>query len=428
MIKNKALVDVGVYYTSTAINQAVPFLILPIITIYLNPRDFGFINTFSAILLISTSVFNGLYVTINKHFYLKSDDYNQLLIGNLYLILVLGTVIITVIASILVIVGNLEVMPMPYLLLIPLISFFYVNLEVLKTVFKISKKTVAFAILTFSDVFVNVTLTLVLVIGLSWHWQGRVVAIISSTVLMGLFALIFMITKDKVRFSFDFEVVKDILNVAIPLIPSGFSVMLMRRSGVLFIDSSLGKVEAGLYGVAMNLATIILFLSVPLINVWTPYLYEKLSQYAGKSVLALLYHKLWLLGIGTCIMGLLFSLFSQPILKLMTTKAFHQAGKFIPWLAFGFCLWAMTALLTPFLVHFNRQKWIALIASGGAVVNLGLNHYLIGRYGSIGAAISFFAANFLCALIMFATVRHVGKLSFLPSFRLLLQEAKGVFK
>jgi O-antigen/teichoic acid export membrane protein len=120
--------------------------------------------------------------------------------------------------------------------------------------------------------------------------------------------------------------------------------------------------------------------------------------------------------------------FSDRVLDLMTTEAFARAGRFIPWLAFGFCMWVMMALLTPFLVHFNRHKEIALIAIGGALANLGLTQYLIGRYGSIGAAVSFFAANFLCAMVMVATVRRIGKLPFFPNFRLLLQEARGVCK
>jgi O-antigen/teichoic acid export membrane protein len=423
MTRNKAVVDIGVYYFSTAINQAVPFLLLPVITIYLLPGDFGFINTFSSLLVITTSVFNGLSVTINKSFYSKSADYNRSLIGNLYLVLAMGTILILMLSLALSNLFAIRFLPTRYFLAIPVISFFFMSLEFLKNFFKTAKRTVAFTVLL-----VNVSISLLLVIGFSWHWQGRVTGIMLSTVVFGIVSLLYLLAREKIVFSFKAEMIREILNVGLPFIPLGLSVMVIRRSGVLFIDSSLGKVEAGLYGVAMNLATVILFLSVPLINVWTPYLYEKLSRHAGITALAPLYRKLWLLSIGTGFVSLLFSLFSDRVLDLMTTEAFARAGRFIPWLAFGFCMWVMMALLTPFLVHFNRHKEIALIAIGGALANLGLTQYLIGRYGSIGAAISFFAANFLCAMVMFATVRRIGKLPFFPNFRLLLQEARGVCK
>lgn len=428
MTKNKALVDVGVYYFSTAVNQAVPFLLLPVITLYLLPGDFGFINTFSSLLVLATSVFSGLSVMINKNFYSKSGEFNRLLIGNLYLTLAVGTVLIFLTSLALVLLFKINFIPRIYFLAIPLLTFFTMSLEFLKNWFKTAKRTVAFTVLTFSEVVANVSISLLFVIGFSWHWQGRVVGIMLSTVIFGLAAMLFLIVKEKIVFTFDTAVIREILKVGLPFIPLGLSVMVMRRSGILFIDSSLGKVEAGLYGVAMNLATVILFLSIPLINVWTPYLYEKLSSQPAAAALHPLYRKLLLVSIGVCFLSLLFSLFSAPVLHLMTTAAFTRAGRFIPWLAFGFCMGVLTALLTPFLVHFNRQKQVALIAMAGAALNLGLNLYLIGRYGAMGVAVSFFLANFISALAMFASVRHIGKLPLFPGFGLLLSEAKGVLK
>lgn len=428
MAKNRPLVDVGIYYISTAINQAVPFLLLPVITIYLLPGDFGFINTFSSLLVIATSVFNGLSVTINKSFYSKSADYNRQLIGNLYLVLGMGTILIMALFLALVNLLDIRFIPKRYFLAIPIISFFFMSMEFLKNFFKTAKKTLAFTMLTFSEVLMNISISLVLVIGFSWHWQGRVAGIMLSTVIFGLIALLFLILREKIVFSFKTTMIREILKLTLPFIPLGLGVMVMRRSGVLFIDASLGKVEAGLYGVAMNLATVILFLSVPLINVWTPHIYEKLSRHSSVNDLKPLYYKVLLLSYATLFLSLIFSLFSDQVLALMTTAAFSRAGRFIPWLAFGFCLWVMTALLTPFLVHFNRQKQIALIASGSAIVNVCLNYYLIRRFGAIGAAVSFFAANLLAALIMFATVRHIGNFPIFPNYRLLLNEARGFLK
>jgi O-antigen/teichoic acid export membrane protein len=228
-----------------------------------------------------------------------------------------------------------------------------------------------------------------------------------------------------VRFSVDRESLRCILAVSLPLIPTGFSVMLMRRSGVLFIDDAFGKSAAGLYGVAMNLATVILFLSVPVINVWTPYVYEKLAQSHAPDALESLFHRFLLLAAATLLASTLFSLFSRPILDVMTTEAFSAAGRFIPWLAFGFASWALLALLTPFLVHFNRQNAIALIATAGAAVNLGLNSLLIGKFGPVGAAGSFFAANFFSALVMLVVVCRTGGSSFWPSARRRRRETRG---
>jgi O-antigen/teichoic acid export membrane protein len=428
LFRNKALTDIGVYYVSTAINQAVPFLLLPVFTVYLLPGDFGFINTFSALLVLATSVFSGLSISINKHYYSRSREFNRLLIGNLFLALAMGTTLIFLLSLALENQFAIHFIPAPYFLAIPLVAFFYMALEFLKTFFRTAKRSVPYTVLTFSEVLVNVTISLVLVIGLSWHWRGRVVGMMLSTVIFGMVAMVFLVKKEKIVLSFKGDVFKEILKVGLPLIPLGLSVMIMRRSGVLFVDHFLGKDEAGLYGVALNLATLIMFLSVPVINVWTPYIYEKLSQRSGAEALNPLYRKLIVLSLGSCFFSLIFSLFSRQVLGLMTTKAFAPAERFIPWLAFGFSMWVVTALLMPLLVHFGMQKRIAWISSGSALVNLVLNYCLIERYGAIWAAVSFFFSNLLSVLVMFETVRRIGKLPLCPGFRPLLMEARGVFK
>ena len=66
---------------STSINQAIPFLLLPVLTIYLIPRDFGFINNFSAILVIVNSIMSGgLSTNIVKNYFRKDEFFMNKLI------------------------------------------------------------------------------------------------------------------------------------------------------------------------------------------------------------------------------------------------------------------------------------------------------------------------------------------------------------
>lgn len=422
------MADVGVYYFSTAINQAVPFLLLPVITIYLSPRDFGYVNSFSALLLLAASAFNGLSVAINRNHYRSSAEFNRLLMGNLYLALLMGTFLVILAFLILAFIIRVRFLPGPYLLAIPIIVFFTISLEFLKNVLKISKQASAYASVTFAEVVVNVALSLVLIIGFSWHWQGRVWGIMLSTAIFGLLAAVYLGVHKRISFSFDKSVFQEVLRVALPFIPIGLGVMIMRRSGVLFVDSYIGKAEAGLYGVAMNLATIVLFLAIPLINTWTPFIYEKLSLCGTGRPPRLLYARLLLLCLGMVFLGFLLSVFSSPLLKLMTAPSFFPAAKFIPWMAFGFCLAVMTSLAMPFLVHFDRQAAIAWILSANALLNIGMNIVLIRRFGAPGAAASFLIANLLSVLLILRQVSRSVGMPFFPGFRSLMLEAGVVFK
>jgi len=193
--RHKALSDIGMYYISTAINQAVPFLLLPVFTLYLLPNDFGFINTFSALLVLATSLFSGLSITITKHFFTQSQDFKRRLIGNLYLTLAMGTILTLLLSMALLFFFKIRFIPTTYFLAIPLVTFFNMSLEFLKTLYRASKKTVAYAALTFSEVMANVAISLILIIGFSWHWQGRVVGVMISLMLFGMLAMLILIKK-----------------------------------------------------------------------------------------------------------------------------------------------------------------------------------------------------------------------------------------
>ena len=402
---------------STSINQAIPFLMLPILTVYLIPKDFGYINTFSAILVIVNSIVGGgLAVNISKNYFVKDCKYLKLLMGNLYFILLCSTILIFGINLFLTAVLNIGFIPQNLFILIPFISFFFVSFEFLKTRFKIKKQALPFTVATLGEVILNISLSLLLIIGLYMQWEGRVYAISFSYFAFGMGAMFYFIYKKYVKFSIDKKILKGIISLVLPLLPAGISIMVMRKSGILFVDSFLGKTQSGLYGVALSISTIILFLSLPFINTWIPHIYKKLAEKDDKDQTISLRNSLFLFSIFILSVCLLVSLASGFILKLMTTDAFFEAKIYIPWLVFGFAFWAIYSMYLPFFIHKGKQKFIAMIACAGAGLNILLN-FLVVNNGAQGIAISFFVSNFLTYLLVFLSVRTFIKLPIFPDFK-----------
>lgn len=403
---------------STSINQAVPFLMLPVLTIFLIPSDFGYINNFSAILIIFNSILGGgLSANIEKNYFRMDESFMNRLMGNLYFLLFCSTIVLFIISGFLSLIFKIQFIPEHIFILIPLISFFFISFELLKTLFKIKKQTLSFTLITISEVILNVTISLVLVIGLLLQWRGRVYAMAFSYIMFGLISLGYLIKKKYITFSIKKDILKKILRLTLPLLPSGISVMIMRKSGILFIDAFQGKTEAGLYGVGLNLSTIILFISIPFIYAWTPHIYEKLSFKNGRNSFSAIRNKLFVFTLFIFSICVLLSFFSGFILRIMTTQAFFKAGIFIPWLLFGFAFWAIKTMYMPFFIHYNKQKYIAIIAIIGAVLNLFLNYFTVRGLGALGVAIAFFVSNLLTYLMVFFSVRTFCKLSIIPDYR-----------
>ena len=427
--KNKFLTDIGVYMISTSVNQAIPFLLLPVLTIYLIPGDFGYINNFSAILIIFTSIIGGgLSTNIEKHYFKEDEFFMSKLMGNLYFLLLCGTIMLFIISGFLSFIFDIQFVPENIFILIPFISFFFVSFELLKTLLKTKKQVLSFTLVTLSEVLINVSISLILVIGLLLQWRGRVYAMALSYALFGLLSLGYLIHKKYITFSIKKDILRKILRLTLPLLPSGISVMIMRKSGILFIDAFQGKTEAGLYGVGLNLATIILFMSIPFIYTWIPHVYEKLSNSNGKNIIISLRNKLFIFKGFIFSICVLVSILSGFIIRIMTTNAFLKAAIFIPWLVFGFAFWAMTTMYMPFFIQYNKQKYVAVIAIIGAGLNLILNYFAIIEVGTIGVAIAFFVSNFIVYLMIFFSVRTFCNLRIIPDFKGIYLMIKNVVK
>ena len=413
---------------STSINQAIPFLMLPILTIFLLPKDFGYINNFSAILVLSNAIIGGgMTANIAKNYFTMDKIFMKKMMGNLYFFLSIVTIFAFLVVLIVNLFCNITFIPPKLFIIIPFISFFFISFEFLKETLKIRKQVGNYALFTFSEMILNISFSLILVVLLLWNWKGRVYSIIFSYLIFGIFSIIYFIKKDSIKFSIDINILKKILNLSLPLLSSTISIMVMRKSGVLFIDSFFGKTEAGLYGIALNISTIILFISMPFINIWMPYIYKKLANKNQNTFLALRSN----LFLFTCLIffaSIVFSLISGSIIRIMTTEAFMPAKVFIPWLAFGFALWALYSMYMPFFIHYGKQKFLSIITIVSALSNILANFFLISVIGAKGIAISFFLSNFLTYALVFISVRSFVKLPVFPDMKMMRLTIKGFVK
>ena len=140
------------------------------------------------------------------------------------------------------------------------------------------KKALSLTFVTFLEVILNISISLILVVGLYFHWRGRVYGMSVSYIVFGLLSLGYFIKKKYINFALDKTIINNILKVALPLFVSALGIIIMRKSGILFVDSFSGKSEAGLYGVGLNLSMVMVFVTFALINVCIPRPYEILAS------------------------------------------------------------------------------------------------------------------------------------------------------
>jgi len=82
----------GIYTLSSIINAAIPFLLLPLLTRYLSPEEYGIVSMY-ALLLSITSVFTGLSVhgAINRAYFDEKINNHKEYVWNSLIILFISS-------------------------------------------------------------------------------------------------------------------------------------------------------------------------------------------------------------------------------------------------------------------------------------------------------------------------------------------------
>jgi len=98
IFKHKLFKNTFIYTGSNVINKAIPFFLLPIVTRYLTPTDYGIVATFNVLLAVMV-VFVGLSMhgAINVNYFKLTKEELREYIGNVFIILFTNFILIFII-------------------------------------------------------------------------------------------------------------------------------------------------------------------------------------------------------------------------------------------------------------------------------------------------------------------------------------------
>lgn len=392
----KILRSHGGYFVTTFIHASLPLLFLPILTRYLAPAEYANISLFRFIMAISNSLIGvSIPIVVSKNFFDKSKDFIAKIIGNAIILSFLFSLLL--IGLVLIFSGFITKyidLPIFWIILIPLVSFFFIIYNIGLTVMRNRKKIITFSKFKISNIFINILLSVLFVVNLLWGWEGRVWGIVISFFISSIFVLIYLNKKGYLLFELSKNKIRHLLVLIIPLLPNSLQAVIISQVGVFFMQLYFTKELLGVYSVGFQISFFIKLLYTTISFSWAPYLYEQLSNpdTMNKAKLTKLYYLLF----GILFLGYIFLYFSSGfILKLITTKGYFGAKEFIPWFALGFLFQGMGVFLTPILIKGERQKYISLISIICMILLILQNIILTKFIGYIGIAVSFFTTSFL---------------------------------
>jgi O-antigen/teichoic acid export membrane protein len=391
-----------VYAGANFINQAIPFLLLPVLTRYLTPYDYGLVATFQAMLGIGIlfvgmgtvdAIVRGYFDREKRNFNLNQYIFNASFI-NLIIFLIL-TILLFFLKEFLG--GTLQFPPL-WILLVPLFAISTAIPNIPLKLWIVRQKPLLYSLFNVSKTLLEMLLSILLVVNFGLSWRGRIIGMGLSKVAFFILGLFILIKGNLLAYYLNFDYIKDILKYGIPVFFHSLGIVIIASMDRFFLNTMIGVSTTGIYSVGYSVAMIIGFLAGAFNLAWGPILFEKLNHITEvlkiKIVKFTYFYFIFILAIA------LFLIIIAPyFLRFFVGENFYGASRFIFWLALGYAVHGMYTMVAGYIFYEKKTYFLSIIALITVSFNIIFNYTLIKLNGAIGAAQATFL-TFLCRFIL----------------------------
>ena len=395
---------------STLLINGAKVLLIPVYTRYLSPSEYGILGAANAISgFLSMILLLGLDAAVVRHYYDLRDNPKELhsYVSSVCMFMILLNVV--VLTGLFVcgpklfswLIPGSKVAFWPYIGLGLLIASVTSFLGVFMALLQAQKRVVAYTVAQMSRFIILVSLTLLLLLGLRRGAAAPLWGELAATALivLALGWLHLLRTNSESRASlegapsasaFSMPQLKAALVFGIPLVPHEMSNWALSVSDRLILTRYRPVEEVGVYVLGYSMAMAMNVLVGALNFAYVPFFLDTAQNHPRAKEVFGRIARLYVVGVGgICLVAMLFA---RELLNWIAPPAYSRSGGVlvVVLLAFFFLgLYLVTVL--PFF-HAKRTAKLPLLSGLSAVVNIGLNLWLVPRYGAMAAAWTTLAA------------------------------------
>lgn len=379
-----------VYGLGNIIGKIIPFIMLPIITSLMpDPYYFGINDLFSIVVSIgSVIVILGLYDSMFRLFFEKKDKDYQVKVCSTALFLIIVNSLLLVILCILFrdfltvfIFGNHE---LTFLIFIAATTLVMSSLStIVGGPTRLQNKRKIFIFINILSPVIGYSISIPLLIKGEYLLALPLANLLASLLTFLTFSLInhkwFSLKK------VDFKIIKDLLALGIPLMPTFIIYWMFSSLDRLMIGKLIGNEYVGIYGVGARIAAIGQFIYIAFSSGWGYFTYSTMKDKDHTEVISKIFNYLALVSFVTFLITIPFS---KILFEILFEGQYERGYVVFPYLFLSpLMLMLFQTLSSQYLV--KKTSWqIPLLLLCGAFLNIFLNYYLIPLRGIQGAALA----------------------------------------
>jgi O-antigen/teichoic acid export membrane protein len=411
IIKSSLFKNTGVYTLTNIINSAIPFFLLPILTRYLSPEDYGIVSMFS-LLITFTSPFVGLSVNgaIARQYYNQEETDIFSYVFNCIMILVSSTLVVGIVFLIFSeFIAQLVSFPAQFLWMVIAFCFSHGTVNIIRSLWQVQQKAFSYGVFNNMMTLSNAILSIVFVVGMGLGWKGRIYGKFGTMVVFWIIAIYIIFKNGWVKVSLNKKYIYNALMFGIPLIPHALSGSIISMTDRFFITSMVGLAATGVYTVGYQVGSIINLLASSFNNAYVPWLYERLKK-NEYSINVKIVKFTYTYFVGIILIALVLGFLAPYLLKIFVGKSFNESSIYVVWVAMGYAFNGMYLMVVNYIFYVQKTKFLAMVTFATALINIVLNYFFIKEFGAVGAAQAttvVFAIKFVMVWILSARVHKM---------------------
>ncbi len=382
----------GIYFFGSAANTLLPLALVPVFTRYLTPEDYGLVATATVLVNILTLLTGSNVYGLIARTQFESDP-SQLrgIISTATWFtsgfsLLLGLLFLTPLGSL---TAQASQFPFAWLPSVVILAFFTAIQQNYQTLLQARKEPWRFVgNITIGNI-ASIALSVWLVVGFGWNWEGRMWGnLIGGGLVTGLCLWGLSMRLGLLRLEFSKASFKEILRFGIPLIPHTVGGWVMTMSPRLYLNNLASVADTGLFSLAFNLTAPLGMLFGAFNKTYFPWLFEKLSNPSELDAVALC-RKLLMLGLVFLLGGIIFGLLAALALPMLVGPKFYGAAPYVFWLSVAASLQGVYFIFGNFIIFAKKTHLMAWrIDFLGGIAVVASCPLLIWWVGPVGAAIA----------------------------------------
>jgi len=391
------------YTFAASFNAAIAFTLLPILTKYLSPYDYGIVETFVAITgCLGNIIIVGGNTLLTKEYYNFKRKKRNEYIGNILGVICLSALFLFLfLFSFRTFFSNLIKISHTIIILSIIISFTNVITTMLLSLLQIEKEAKKWALLVNLKSVLNIFISLFFIVVLCWKWQGRIAGISISSIFSFFIALI-IFKKKNITIIFPVKYGRIILKMGLPLVLAQIGGWINAALDRVMINNLLDVESTGIYSVGYRFGMIIMLISVAFGRAWSPFFYENIPKKNSQINLKIV-KVTYIYIVSLFIISICWGWLGKYILYFIVNKNYFEASHFIMLISLAYWVSGVGGMFGGYIIFKGGMLIYSGITCVSAISNIILNYFLLQKIGLIGAAwatfISFGIATGLTIII-----------------------------